>query len=135
MNDFQGSSLSKILDKIMQHVQQALACIQQDPVKVGATIKNELQCFSAILRGIQLVEEDLQTGAPLPLSIEERKAFLGVVEQIMNTCWATMQSVVELYRSDEEVIGVSCLNFCFQVLLATCINSFLLLLHSPIARS
>lgn len=70
-----------------------------------------LQLINAVLRGIQLIEEDPDTGQPVVVSAENRAIHLRNIRGVLGAVWANLLAVAQLWTTDERVCQVGSESF------------------------
>lgn len=102
----QSGPLQKIIGHISRNMTRLLqGTTSENSDEMRKSITHEVQYLNAVLRGIQLVEEDVATGTKLTISTDLRLCFMRHVQSIVQICWEPLNVALRFWLSDETLLG------------------------------
>lgn len=72
-----------------------------------------MQYLVAILKGIQPLEEDPDTGSPVIIDSNTKMIFMNNIMNVMSLCWEDVSKICILFYEDLEIVQVVNLSSIF----------------------
>jgi hypothetical protein len=105
---YSGPAVINVVDRILQVIHARFEAGVEIHLPV---LVDDIECLVALLRGIHLVEEDLQTGLTIEIADQDRISYLRLFETIFGKFWPTMVKLAQTFLTQEPfaMVDTTCL--------------------------